>query len=393
MLHYRRADGNYDGWGLHVWDGAANPTEWSAPLKPTRTDAFGAVFRVPLAAGATGLNYIIHQGDTKDLPDDQRLDVASAGREVWLLAATPGRLLPSTATTASGDTDISKQKAHWIDRSTVAWQTPPTDGRTYALVAAPAGGVSVVDGELTGTYTTLPLRAQRNGLTEAQRDRFPHLWSYRSFALDRADLAKVPAALRGQLLVTERDAEGALLAATGVQIPGVLDDVYSRAADATLGPTFAGRTPSLALWAPTARTRAPAPVRLAHRRAEGGADAPRRPHRRLVGARRPHLDREVLQVRGAGLAAGGAEDGHRVGDRPVLGGPRRGLHAQPARRPERRGAGPDGLAHAAQTGTGAARRRRRSPSCPCGTSPSPTTPCRPSGGGRSSRSPTREPPG
>ncbi|MEW2432329.1 pullulanase-type alpha-1,6-glucosidase [Micromonospora sp. NPDC047644] len=254
VLHYRRADGNYDGWGLHLWDGAANPTEWSAPLLPSTVDAFGAVFRVPLAAGATGLNYIIHNGDTKDLPDDQRLDFVSAGREVWLLAATPGRLLPSTATTASGDTDISKQKAHWIDRSTVAWQTPPTDGKTYALVSAPTGGVSVVDGELTGTYTTMPLRAQRNGLTEAQRDRFPHLWSYRSFALDRADLATVPAALRGQLLVTERDAEGALLAATGVQIPGVLDDVYSRAADATLGPTFAGRTPSLALWAPTAHS-------------------------------------------------------------------------------------------------------------------------------------------
>lgn len=54
--------------------------------------------------------------------------------------------------------------------------------------------------------------------------------------------------------MTERDASGALLAATGVQIPGVLDDVYSRATDATLGPTFAGRTPSLAVWAPTART-------------------------------------------------------------------------------------------------------------------------------------------
>ncbi|MEU4402651.1 pullulanase-type alpha-1,6-glucosidase [Micromonospora orduensis] len=254
VIHYRRADGNYDGWGLHLWDGAANPTEWSAPLKPTRTDAFGAVFRVPLAAGATGLNYIIHNGDTKDLPDDQRLDFASAGREVWLLAATPGRLLPTTATSASGDTDISRQKAHWIDRSTIAWQTPPTDGRTYALVTAPTGGVSVVDGELTGTYTSLPLRAQRNGLTEAQRTAFPHLWSYRSFTLDRGDLATVPAALRGQLLVTERDADGALFAATGVQIPGVLDDVYARAADATLGPTFAGRTPSLAVWAPTART-------------------------------------------------------------------------------------------------------------------------------------------
>jgi hypothetical protein len=32
VLHYHRADGNYDGWGLHVWTGAANPTDWSIPL-------------------------------------------------------------------------------------------------------------------------------------------------------------------------------------------------------------------------------------------------------------------------------------------------------------------------------------------------------------------------
>jgi pullulanase-type alpha-1,6-glucosidase len=253
VIHYRRADGNYDGWGLHLWDGAATPTDWAKPMAPTSVDAFGAVFRVPLAAGATGLSYIIHKGDEKDLPEDQRLDFATAGREVWLLAGTPGRLLPSTASGAARDVDITKQKAHWIDRSTVAWQTGPTDGRTYALVAAPAGGVTVADGELVGTYTTLPLDARRNGLTEAQRSAFPHLWAYRSFTLDRRDLGKVPAALRGQLLVTERDAEGTLLAATGVQIPGVLDDVYARATDAKLGPTFAGGVPTLAVWAPTAR--------------------------------------------------------------------------------------------------------------------------------------------
>ncbi|MEV1143512.1 pullulanase-type alpha-1,6-glucosidase [Micromonospora sp. NPDC049799] len=254
LIHYRRADGNYDGWGLHLWDGAANPTDWAKPLAPARVDAFGAVFEVPLSAGATGLSYIIHKGDEKDLPEDQRLDFASAGREVWLLAGTRGRLLPATTTGTAKDLDVTKQKAHWIDRSTVAWQTGPTDGKTYALVAAPTGGVTLADGELSGTYTTIPLRAQRNGLTEAQRATFPHLWAYQSFTLDRRDLAKVPAALRGQLVVTERDAQGGLLSATGVQIPGVLDDVYAAATEARLGPTFAGRVPTLAVWAPTART-------------------------------------------------------------------------------------------------------------------------------------------
>ncbi|SBT44116.1 pullulanase-type alpha-1,6-glucosidase [Micromonospora auratinigra] len=253
VIHWRKADGDYAGWGLHLWDGAANPTDWGNPLKPEKIDSYGAVFRVPLAAGATGLNYIVHNGDAKDQPDDQRLDFATAGHEIWLLAGVKGRLLPATSSGPAKDVDIAKQKAQWIDRSTVAWQTGPTDGKRYALVAAPEGGLSIADGELAGTYTTIPLRAQRNGLTEAQRQAYPQLWAYHAFGLDRADLAKVPAALRGQLVVTERDAEGTLLGATGVQIPGVLDDVYRAATGAKLGPTFAGRVPTLAVWAPTAR--------------------------------------------------------------------------------------------------------------------------------------------
>ncbi|SCG45185.1 pullulanase-type alpha-1,6-glucosidase [Micromonospora coxensis] len=253
LIHWRKADNDYDGWGLHLWDGAANPTDWARPLAPEKVDSFGAVFRVPLASGATGLSYIIHKGDVKDHPEDQRLDFAGAGREVWLLAGVKGRLLPSTSSGPARDLDVTKQKAQWIDRSTVAWQTGPTDGKRYALVAAPTGGLTIADGELSGTYTSLPLRAQRNGLTEAQRAAFPHLWAYRAFSLDRADLAKVPAALRGQLVVTERDAEGKLLGATGVQIPGVLDDVYRAATGAKLGATFAGKVPTLAVWAPTAR--------------------------------------------------------------------------------------------------------------------------------------------
>ncbi|MFY1693692.1 pullulanase-type alpha-1,6-glucosidase [Plantactinospora sp. WMMB782] len=255
VLHYRRADGDYSGWGLHVWDGAADPTDWADPLPPAGRDEFGITFRVPLAAAATGLSYIIHNGDTKDLPDDQRLDFGTAGRQAWLLAGTPGRLLPATGS-AAPDLDITKQRAHWVDRSTVL-RPPgqPTDGRRYALVSAPTGGLAVVDGELVGTYAELPLRAVPGGPTEAQRAKFPHLWQYQAFRLDRRDRTKVPAALRGQLVLTERDAAGALLGATGVQLPGVLDDLYAPAAAAArLGPTVERGRPTLSVWAPTARS-------------------------------------------------------------------------------------------------------------------------------------------
>ena len=41
------------------------------PVRPAGSDAFGIYFEVPLGPDATALNYILHRGDTKDLPADQ----------------------------------------------------------------------------------------------------------------------------------------------------------------------------------------------------------------------------------------------------------------------------------------------------------------------------------
>ena len=50
------------------------------------------------------------------------------------------------------------------------------------------------------------------------------------------------------------DAAGALVDATGVQIPGVLDDVYGGAARRDLGVTWRHGVPRFAVWAPTAKS-------------------------------------------------------------------------------------------------------------------------------------------
>ncbi|WIM94629.1 pullulanase-type alpha-1,6-glucosidase [Actinoplanes oblitus] len=258
IIHWRRADGNYAGWGLHVWDGAATGTDWGSPLAPTRIDSFGAVFEVPLADGAAGLSYIIHNGDAKDLPTDQRLTFADASHEVWLLAGQVKRLLPLVKTAGGGgSTDLSKESAVWIDRSTISWQTGTgttlqevgagTDGKVYDLVYSATGEIGVADGELTGSYRSVRLASRRTGLTEKQRAAFPHLWQYSAFQGSFANIADI---LRGQVVITERDATGKLLAATGVQTAGALDDVYSAAVDAELGYTHG----KVSVWAPTARS-------------------------------------------------------------------------------------------------------------------------------------------
>jgi alpha-amylase len=93
-LHYRRADGIYANWGLHLWGDAIADgvgTTWDQPRAPTRFDDFGAVFEIPLADPAASLNYIIHQpsGDsvpTTREPGGDRSFVPAVSREVWVVS-------------------------------------------------------------------------------------------------------------------------------------------------------------------------------------------------------------------------------------------------------------------------------------------------------------------
>ncbi|MFI6053860.1 pullulanase-type alpha-1,6-glucosidase [Streptomyces violascens] len=250
VLHYSRPDGDYDGWGLHTWTGAASPTDWSKPLMPTGRDAYGVTFEVPLAQGATSLSYILHKGDQKDLPDDQSLDLAAYGNEAWLLAGQAKYLLPQGNSGVS--LDLGKSEAQWIDRNTVVWKVKATDATSEQLVYAPGGGITVEDGALSDEGQWLRLTPA--ALSDAQKARFPQLKDYPAFTVDARDRSRVRESLKGQLIATQRAADGALLAATGVQTQGVLDDLYSAAAvKASLGPVFDHGRPTLSLWAPTAQ--------------------------------------------------------------------------------------------------------------------------------------------
>ncbi|WP_191293365.1 pullulanase-type alpha-1,6-glucosidase [Kitasatospora herbaricolor] len=259
VIHYHRADGNYDGWGLHDWTGAATPTDWGNPLMPVRKDAYGAVFEVPLAAGATSLSYIIHNGGDKDLPSDQSLDFSVSGHEVWLIGGQEGHLLPQSATT-SAQLDLGSAKAQWIDATTVvvpanfgAADGALAGGTSAQLVYDPEGGLKVDKGVLNKDGRWLRLEQAKGGLTAAQKAKFPHLAGYRAFTVDPRDAGRVTAALRSQLVFTEHLPTGATLAATGVQIPGVLDDLYAaKAAKADFGPQYYNGKVALSLWAPTA---------------------------------------------------------------------------------------------------------------------------------------------
>lgn len=147
--------------------------------------------------------------------------------------------------------DLTRARAQWIDRATVAWRTDVSGGSRHFLAYSPKGDIHHAGGELRGDIRLIRLRPGTP--TAAQRRRYPHLFGgvepYAALRVDPRDAGRVTEALRGQVVAVARDASGRLRAATGVQLPGVLDDVYAAAAKAPLGYTG----DRLAVWAPTAR--------------------------------------------------------------------------------------------------------------------------------------------
>jgi pullulanase-type alpha-1,6-glucosidase len=148
----------------------------------------------------------------------------------------------------------SVQAAHWLRRGVIAWQ-PPAGARTYRLHYAPDGGLKLESGAIAGG-ASVPLALDPAGLPAQVRAQYPHLAAYAALAIPSSVRERAASLLTGELVVAAYDGDGTLLQSTGVQIPGVLDDVYARAGEAELGPVWRGRRHgrvSLAVWAPTAK--------------------------------------------------------------------------------------------------------------------------------------------
>ncbi len=260
IIHYHRPDGEYgnatgqnyqDFWGLHVWEGAATPTTWQAPLKPSGQDDFGIYFDVPLSAGATELAYILHCGEQKDPGPDQYLQLTEKSNEAWLVAnpaVEQGYVLPTEPGRIAGS-DLSKQRAHWLTANTIVWDVEHQAGMHYALYYAPLGGLAIDNGQIIGGKA-IPLHYEPTELSSTLKAKFPHLAHYQCFTVEQVEQDELAAFLQGQLAVAVTLDE-IVINATGIQIPGILDELfhYTGALGAIVSPTAV----TVRLWAPTAQ--------------------------------------------------------------------------------------------------------------------------------------------
>jgi pullulanase len=146
--------------------------------------------------------------------------------------------------------DLRRARAHWLSEDFLAWDVPVAAGDSVALHCDPGGDLTLTAGGVAGGEA-IPLVHEPAGLLPETLARFPHLGGSAAFKLPPAQRGRARQLLRGRLAVSATGAGGEVKAATGVQVAGVLDDLF--AWRGALGVAWEGGVPVLRLWAPTAR--------------------------------------------------------------------------------------------------------------------------------------------
>ncbi|WP_454041192.1 pullulanase-type alpha-1,6-glucosidase [Cellulosimicrobium sp. Marseille-Q8652] len=232
-----------DGDGTYTWstdDLAAGAYEGKIAHGLSWAENYG----VGGAPGGANYQFSVGDGETVTFTYDLETHVLEIGVE--------NPPLPGTG----------QQAAHWVREGLLAWPGDLGTGDGFTLWAAPEGGLTVADGAVDAPEgaTSYTLEVEPGGLPDETAADFPALAAYTALRVTGADgepvgRDDVAAALRGQLLVTRSDGD-TVTAATGVQIPGVVDDLFAEdAAERELGLTWHanGKWASFALWAPTAQ--------------------------------------------------------------------------------------------------------------------------------------------
>lgn len=140
-------------------------------------------------------------------------------------------------------------RAYWPSKYIIAWNFDVGNG-SYYLFASKTASLMVTDAGIQGSDVKIKLEKDNGGLPTNVTEKFPHIRGYKPLRAP-ANL-DVDNLLKCQLAVAAFSADGTCRNVTGLQLPGVIDELYSY--DGPLGAIFSEDSISLNLWAPTAQT-------------------------------------------------------------------------------------------------------------------------------------------
>lgn len=263
-IHYFRLDGNYSGWTLWTWGASTeNQTAWcSTELNQTGTDSYGVYWDVTVNTSwgnpQGDLGFIVHNCGTgvKDPGPDQHLQTLSFN-EAWIISGdnTVYTTQPSAQQLLNGV--FQEQQAYWLDRQRLAIQPGfQQSGWAYYLNTSSTGGLQLTSTGVTGGAS---LQLSNGGsLTTDELLRYPQLANYAVLQVPAGtSLDQIKQDLKGQVVLSALDSSGDLKYATGVQIAGVLDDLFYYPGKLGVLINHDEETRNgveLALWVPTAQS-------------------------------------------------------------------------------------------------------------------------------------------
>lgn len=161
---------------------------------------------------------------------------------------------PAFAQTLAAAPQTFEARAVWLDRRLAKWPGAPLD-RSYRLYHSPKAAIEAkVGGKVSGAAGVLQLDVVKDAVPPEAAERFKYVPDGAVLAVREADLARLPALHREQLVLVREAADGTVLAATRLQAAGALDDLYAAAEQVPdLGATPTKKRTGFKLWAPTAQ--------------------------------------------------------------------------------------------------------------------------------------------
>ena len=215
---------------------------------PEGSGAMGFTTRA-IKAGTYSATFTLNEDSNNKIGETQQFTVKNDGDEIYFgYDAVKKETLISTEGAPKGS--LSKQRADWVSKDTILWNVVGSPKYTYSLFYSPDATLELTaDGIKNGAE--IPLTYVKSGARPEIIHQFPQLGAYTALTINEADWGVEAEALKGQVAVLVRDATGKVVDVSGVQIPGVLDDLYPY--EGPLGVTFESSTPTLRVWAPIAK--------------------------------------------------------------------------------------------------------------------------------------------
>ncbi len=282
-VHYKRTDGQYTNWGVHIWPASGLNVaglkpgvvidQWTNAVAFTDfnnygTDNNGIVFDIPVVnpktdAARTNLQFIIHGKPPGGNPDDKdgrndnitvtyaTLKITDKVGEVWLIQGDPAVYTAFPDTRLASTTDA---RAFWLTKDLVQFPKIDNSG-VFKLHHSARGQIKAAkDSAVTGADGAITLDVFTGMVPAAVTTRFKFVAPGPVLQVKAADRAQLATLLKSQLVLVQENAAGQVQNATTAQLAGVLDDMYAAAASVPdLGVSIAGGKTLFKLWAPTAQ--------------------------------------------------------------------------------------------------------------------------------------------